>query len=80
MMTAVLLAAFVLDAFEQSVDGHGMTVAEFKIAFKPVYNIAGFGSGGQLAVLGEAFLFGQFSEVGGIFAGFGFDGGKVCLE
>jgi len=80
MMVAVLLAAFVLDTFEQSIDSHSMTVAQLKIGFKPVGNIAGFGSGGQLVVLGEAFFFGQFSEVGGIFAGFGFDGGKVCLE
>jgi len=78
MLVAVLLAALVLDAFEQCVDGHGMTVAQLKISFKPVGNIAGFGF--ELAVFGKAFFFGQFSEIRGIFAGLGFDGGQVSLK
>jgi len=78
MMIAILLAALVLDTFEQSVDGHSMTMTEFEIGFKPVGNVAGFYY--EFAVFGKAFFFGQFSEVCGVFAGFSFDGGKVCLE
>jgi hypothetical protein len=78
MMVAVLLAALVLDAFEQSVDRHSMTMAELKIGLKPVGNIASFYR--KLAVFGKALFFGQFSEVCSVFAGFSFDGGKVCLK
>jgi len=73
-------AVFVLCAFQEGIDRHGVAVAHLEVFLEPLDDVAGFDVGGEFSVDGESFLFGEFPEVGGGFAGIGLDVSKVGLE
>lgn len=72
--TPGLFTVLAFHAFQQSINSHGVPVAQVKIVLQPFYNIAGFYAGGDFAILGNAFFGGKFPEIIRPFACFLFDG------
>jgi hypothetical protein len=69
-----------LHPFQQSEDGHRMTVTQFKIIFEPLDDCACLNAGCKSPILCESFFLGESPEVSGTFAGLRLDIRKVCLE
>ena len=73
-------AVLVLRAFQEGIDGHRMTVAHLEVFLEPLDDVAGLDVGGEFSAFREALFFREFPEIGGGFAGVGFDVPEVGLE